>query len=76
MTNTQTHRNGTSDFARLSAAVLFVTMVGMGYAISPRVEGAVAQPAAVADEAVQELPDRVSDCAIGGLVFAGCNLDF
>lgn len=55
--------------------LIFVLIAGMGYAISPRVEGAVDTPAATEYGIVE--PDFLpSDCAVDGLVFADCNLDF
>ena len=75
MSTTLDNRNGTTNFARLAAAILFVLMVGTGYTISPKVEGAVDSPVATAEE-ITEPAYLPSDCAVDGLVFADCNLDF
>ena len=76
MRTTQDNRDDTSGFARLTAAILFVLMVGMGYAISPRVEGAVDLPVAAEDQGAEESEYLSSECAADGLVFADCNLEF
>jgi len=72
MSNTQA-RNQSRSPAGLAAAILFVVMVGMGYAISRQVEGAVGLPDAVKDQDTATLP---SECTVGGLTFSGCLLDF
>ena len=76
MSTTRDNRNGTTNFARLAAAILFVLMVGMAYAISPKVEGAIDSPMAATAEEITESAFLPSDCAVDGLVFADCNLDF
>jgi hypothetical protein len=74
MSNTQDYRNVTSNFARLTAGILFVALVAMGHVISPRVESAVDFPAQVEEQNAVDasLP---SACVGGGLVFADCDLD-
>ena len=76
MLTAQDNRNETRILARLAAAILFVLVVGMGYAISPQVEGAVDLPDAVEDQDTAEPPYSPSECVIGGLVFSECFLDF
>ena len=76
MSANQDNRDGTTYFARLAAAILFVSMIGTGYAISPKVEGAVDSPVAVAEQEITEPELLPSDCAVDGLVFADCNFDF
>ena len=72
MSNTQT-RNQSRKPTGLAATILFVLVVGMGYAISRQVEGAVGLPDAVEDEETHSLP---SECTVGGLTFSDCLLDF
>ena len=67
---------GTTSFARLAAAILFVLMLGTGYTMSPKVEGAVASPVAAEEQEIVEGAFLPSDCAVDGLVFADCNLAF
>ena len=76
MSTTLDNRNGTTSLARLAAAILFVLMLGTGYTISPKVEGAVDSPVAAEDQEIVEPAFLPSDCAGDGLVFADCNLDF
>jgi hypothetical protein len=76
MSRAQDNGNETRNPARLAAAVLFVLVVGMGYAVSPHVEGAVDLPNAVEDQDTAEQPYLTSGCAIDGLVFSECFLDF
>jgi len=75
MSTTQNDVNGISSFARLTAAILLVLMVGTGYAISPRVEGAVDSPIQVEEQDTAGAPYPASGCVANGLVFADCNLD-
>ena len=70
------NRRDATRFARLAAAMLFVLMVGMGYAISPCVEGAVESRATAQAQEITEPEFLPSDCAVDGLVFADCNFDF
>ena len=70
------HRDVTSNFARLTAGILFVLFVGMGYAVPPRVESAVALPIQGEEQDTAEPPHAVSGCVVDGLVFAGCNTEF
>lgn len=76
MSTTRDKRNGTTIFGRLAAAILFVLMVAMGHAISPRVEGAVDSPVAAEELEITEPSFLPSDCAVDGLVFADCDLEF
>ncbi len=76
MSTAQDQRNGTTNVTRLAAATLFLLMVGLGYSISPRVEGAIASPAAAEEQEIMEPEFLPSDCAVDGLVFAECDLDF
>ena len=66
-------RNHSRKPAGLAATILFVLVVGMGYAISRQVEGAVGLPDAVEDQDTAPLP---SECTVGGLTFSDCFLDF
>ena len=72
MANTQI-RNQSHKPAGLAATILFVLMVGMAYATSMQVEGAVGLPEPVEDQDSEVLP---WECTIGGLTFADCFLDF
>lgn len=76
MSTIRNNRRDSTNFARLAAASLFALMVGMGYTISPRVEGAVESRAAAEAQEITEPEFLPSDCAIDGLVFAECNFDF
>ena len=68
-------RSAPAGFFRYALPFIFVLITGMGYAISPRIEGAVDTSAATENGIVE--PDFLpSDCAVDGLVFADCNLDF
>lgn len=73
MLTTQENRNETRSPARLAATILFVLVVGMGYWISPQVEGAVDLPNAVEE---QDLADAPADYVSGGLAFSGYLDDF
>jgi hypothetical protein len=75
MSTTLDNRNGTTSFARLATAILFVLMVGTGYTISPKVGGAADSAVAAEDQEIVEAAFLPSDCAVDGLVFADCNLD-
>ena len=72
MSNTK-GRNQRRNRTGLAATILFVLVVGMGYAISRHVEGAVGLPDAVEDQDTPYLP---SECTVGGLTFSDCLLDF
>ena len=74
MSTAQATRNGS--LARQAAAALFVLIAGMGYTISPLVKGAIDAPAARDDQEITEPELLPSECAVDGLVFADCNLDF
>jgi len=63
-----------SSFARLAAAILFLLVVGMGYAVSPRVEGAVGLPPVAQDQ--EESAELAPECVSHGLVFSDCGMDF
>lgn len=76
MSTVQDNSNGTRKLARFAAAILFVLLVTTGYAISPRVEGAVNSPVAAEDQDIAEPEYLPSDCAVDGLVFADCDFDF
>ena len=76
MSNAQGNRNGTRNTARLFAAILFVLMVGMGYSISPQVEGAIDRPNPAVDSETSEPQHLPSECVIDGLAFSDCLLDF
>ncbi len=76
MSNAQDNRNETRNPVRLAATILFVLVVGMGYAISPRVEGAVSLPSPVEDRDTAVLSYLPSECVIDGLAFSECMLDF
>jgi len=76
MSNTQENRNENRILARLTAAVLFVLVVGMGYTVSTRVEGAVASPNAAEEQDISEPAFFPSDCTSDGLVFSDCDLEF
>jgi len=52
-----------------------VLITGMGYAISSRLDGPVDAPAAM-ENGIMEPEFLPSECAVDGLVFADCNLDF
>ena len=69
MLTAQESRNETQKPTRFAAMILFVLVVGMGYAVSPQVEGAVDLPNAVEDQ-------DTAECNIGGLVFSECFPDF
>ena len=71
MSNTQERKQTRT--ARLAATMLFVLLVGMGYAVSPQVVGAVSLPDAVEDQDTASLP---SECTAGGQTFSDCLLDF
>ena len=73
MLTTQDKRNENRKPTRLAATILFVLVVGMGYTISPPVEGAVDLANPVEDQDTAELS---SECVIGGLVFPECFPDF
>ena len=72
MSNTPA-RNQSLKPAGLAVTILFVLVVGMGYAISRQVEGAVGLPDAVEDQDTGSLP---SECTVGGLTFSDCLLGF
>jgi hypothetical protein len=76
MSTAQDNRNQTRNPVRLAATILFVLVVGMGYAISPQVEGAVKLPSPVEDQDTAEPPYLPSECVIDGLAFSECMLDF
>ena len=57
-------------------AILFVLALGIGYAVSPQVEGAVSLPNPVEDQDMAEPAYFSSDCMSGGLAFSACDLDF
>jgi hypothetical protein len=76
MSTVQDNRNGTLNLARICTAILLVLAVGMGYAISPRVEGASDLSTSAEDQGNVELAYLPSDCAVDGLVFSECYLDF
>ena len=75
MPTTQDYRNVTSNFARLTAGILFVALVAIGHVVSPRVESAVDFPAQVEEQNTLEASRLPSACVAGGLVFADCDLD-
>ena len=76
MSTARDERNGTTNIARFAAATLFVLMLGMGHAFFPRVEGAVDSPVGAKEQEIMEAEFLPSDCAVDGLVFTDCNLDF
>ena len=76
MSTAQDNRNETRNPARLAATILFVLMVGMGYAISPQVQGAVDLRNPVEDQDTAEQQYLPSECVIDGLSFSECMLDF
>ena len=76
MSTTQNDLNGISGFARLTAGILFTLMVGMGYAVSPRVESAIDFPVQLEESDTAEARSLASGCVADGLVFADCSLDF
>ena len=76
MSNADDNRNGIGRIVRSAAAILFVLIVGMGSTVSPQVEGAVDFPVVAEDAAVSERALQPSECAVDGLVFADCNLEF
>jgi len=69
-------RDVTSNFARLTAGILFVLFVGIGYAVPARVESGVALPVQGEEQNTAEAPYFASRCAVDGLVFTGCDLEF
>ena len=71
MSTAQESQNKIRKPARLVASILFVLVVGMGYAVSPQVEGAVGLPDAMEDE--EQSP---SACVTSGLVLSDCFMDF
>jgi hypothetical protein len=73
MLTTQDSRNETRSPARFVATILFMLMLGMGYAVSPQVEGAVDLQNAVED---QDTADAPSGYVSGGLAFSDDLLDF
>ncbi len=75
MSTTQDHSSVPSEFARLTAGILFAMVVGMGYVVSPRVESAVEFPVQQEELDTAEAPYVGSGCVSAGLVFADCNLD-
>ena len=74
MKTVKDNRSGTRDLTRYAGAISFALIVGMGYAVSSHVRGAVDSPVPAEESAMapQNLP---SDCAINGLVFADCYLE-
>ena len=74
MSTARDERKETRSVTRLVTAILFTLAIG-GYAISPEVKGASASVAATEED---EMMVRYlqSECAVDGLVFADCNLDF
>jgi len=66
-------RDVTSNLARLTAGILFVLFVGIGYAVPARVESGVALPIQGDEQNTAEPPHVVSGCVVDGLVFAGCS---
>jgi hypothetical protein len=75
MSTAQATRSSPAGFFRHALPLIFVLITGMAYAISPWVEGPVDTPAAT-DNGIVEPDFMPSDCAVDGLVFADCNLDF
>ena len=75
MSTTRDTRSATAGFFRHALPLIFVLIAGMGYAISHRTEGAVDAPAAM-ENGIVEPEFLPSDCAVDGLVFADCDLDF
>ena len=73
MSTARDTRSAPAGFFRHALPFIFLLLTGMGYAISPRVESAVDTPTATDSVEPDFLP---SDCAVDGLVFADCNLDF
>ena len=76
MSTAQDNRNETRNPACLAATILFVLVVGMGYAIAPQVVGAVHLPNPVEDQPTAVPPYLPSECVIDGLAFSECMLDF
>jgi hypothetical protein len=76
MSTARDNRNETRIAVRLAATMLFVLVVGMGYAISPQVEGAVNLSSPVEDQDKAEPPYLSSACVVDGLAFSECMLDF
>jgi hypothetical protein len=76
MSTTLDDRNGTTSFAGVASAILFVLMLGTGYTMAPKVEGAVDSPVAAEEQEIVEAAFLPSDCAVDGLVFVDCNLAF
>ena len=76
MSITQEKRNGIRHLARYAATVLFVLIVATGHTISPQVEGTADMLAVAEERGIAEPEFLPSDCAVDGLVFANCNLDF
>jgi hypothetical protein len=73
MTTARDNHNKASNFARCAAAAVFVFVLGLGYGISPHVEGAIGLPNAEDAMESQYLP---SECLADGLAFSDCVIDF
>jgi len=75
MSTARDARSAPARFFRRALPLIFVLITGMGYAISSRLDGPVDAPAAM-ENGIMEPEFLPSECAVDGLVFADCNLDF
>ena len=75
MPTPQDRPNVPSEFTRLTAGILFVMVVGIGYVVSPRVESTADSPVQTEELDRVEAPGVAPDCAAKGLAPASCNLD-
>jgi hypothetical protein len=76
MSTDRPNHNETTNCARFAATLLFVMLVGVGYTVSPHVKGAVEFAPASGQQDIMEPEFFPSECAVDGLVFSDCNLDF